>query len=56
MDLLDIKLMKLFILAEGVEDFTQRYEYDDLLYALIDEVKSIKPIYEELREKILEMA
>ena len=56
MDELDTKLMKLFILADGVENLTAYYEYVDLFYSLLDEVKSIQPIYEAHREELLKMA
>lgn len=56
MDRLDAKLMKLFILADGVSTPTGKYECADLLYALLSEIRDIQPIYEEVREKILDMA
>ena len=56
MDRLDAKLMKLFILADGVSTPTEKYECADLLYALLSEIRDIQPIYEEVREKILDMA
>lgn len=56
MDQLDMKLMKLFILADGIENLTTQYDYDDLLYSLLDTIKDIQPIYEEHREQLLSLA
>ena len=56
MDEFDTKIMKLFILTDGVENITSQYEYIDLLYSLLDEIKSIQPIYEEHRQKLLDLA
>lgn len=56
MDELNKKLMKLFILADGAGDLTGIYDYADLFYALLDEIKELQPIYENCEEQLIALA
>lgn len=56
MDELDRKIMQLLILSESIDMLTNRYSYSDLFYALLDEVRELKPIYEDKRQQLLDLA
>ena len=50
---LDFKLRKLFVVANGLELSIDTVEFDDLFYALLDEVEQLKELYEINQEAIL---
>ena len=50
---LDFKLRKLFVVANGLELSIDTVEFDDLFYALLDEVEQLKALYEINQEAIL---
>lgn len=50
---LDFKLRKLFVVANGLELSIDTVEFDDLFYALLDEVEQLKVLYEINQEAIL---
>lgn len=56
MDELDRKIMQLIILSENMDTLTGQYNYSDLFYALLDEVRELKPVYEKYRQQLLDQA
>lgn len=50
---LDFRLKKLFVVAKGMEMSVGQTEFDELFYALLDEVEQVKEVYDEKAQELL---
>ena len=46
-------MKKLFVVAKGMEMSVGQTEFDELFYALLDEVEQVKEVYDEKTHELL---